>query len=181
LDPVKGALHSLRSLGKAAPHIGPFKLTVLGDGPERQSCQDLTRELGLGELVEFRGMVSHAEALRAMDASDILLQHNVRTADDREECLSLSVLEAMAREVTPIITRSGGMPEAVRHGETGMIVESGDEANMSAAIVELANDPDRCRTMGRAARIDVNRRFNLDRQNQALGQFLRRIGRNDQT
>jgi glycosyltransferase involved in cell wall biosynthesis len=175
LEPVKGVMLSLESVAGAASRMGEFELTILGDGSEMKPCKELVRDLGIEKKVHFRGMVARALVLKEMEKADILIQHNVVTEDGQEECLSLSVLEAMARETPAIVTRSGGMTEAVENGVSGIVVSSGDVVTMADAIVSLARDAGRREKLGRRARARVLKKFDLKVQNLKLAHEISRV------
>ena len=178
VEPVKGVMLSLESVARAARRMGEFELTILGDGSEMTRCKELARDLGIERQVSFRGMVARATVLKEMEMADVLIQHNVATEDGQEECLSLSVLEAMARETPVIVTRSGGMTEAVEDGVSGIVVSSGDVVTMADVIVSLAQDAGRREELGRRARARVLNKFNLDVQNLRLAHELSQVVRN---
>ena len=78
------------------------------------------------------------------------------------ELLGLSVLEAMASATPVVCSAIGGLPEVVRDGETGVLVEPGDVDALREAIDALLRDPARARRMGRAGRALVLERFTWD-------------------
>ncbi|MDJ0927402.1 MAG: glycosyltransferase [Gammaproteobacteria bacterium] len=97
----------------------------------------------------------------------------------RREGLPKTVIESMAVSVPPIVTRSGGSPELVADGDSGLVVPPGDAAALAAAINELAADPDRAQQMGRAARQRLIEHFNLQTsidQHEALFRELAAAG-----
>ncbi len=78
------------------------------------------------------------------------------------ETFSLSAAEGMASGLPVIASRIGGLPELVADRATGRLVEPGDAPELSAAINELWNDPDRCRAMGAAGREWVRTKLGKD-------------------
>lgn len=78
------------------------------------------------------------------------------------EGLPLVVLEAMAHGKPVVATRVGGTPELVADGETGLLVEPGDEDALAGALGELLRDPERARHMGEAGRARVRAEFDAD-------------------
>ena len=68
-------------------------------------------------------------------------------------------LEAMATGRAVIATRMGGIPDIVHDGQTGLLIDAGDESALAAAMDELLSDPSRCRQMGLAGRAVVERDF----------------------
>jgi glycosyltransferase involved in cell wall biosynthesis len=79
------------------------------------------------------------------------------------ELLGLTVLEAMASETPVVASRTGGLPEVVRDGETGFLVEPGNVEELGDRIDRLLRDPALARRMGRTAREVVLDQFTWDR------------------
>jgi glycosyltransferase involved in cell wall biosynthesis len=128
-----------------------------GDGDlERQA-----RELGLGpESIEFRGPVADTAALYR-DADIFLL------TSDWEGTPNV-VLEAMASAMPVVATSVGGVPEIVRHADTGYLVDPADENAIVDAILTLADDDGSRVAMGRRARAYVEERHSVRRLPQVL-------------
>jgi glycosyltransferase involved in cell wall biosynthesis len=78
------------------------------------------------------------------------------------EGISNTILEAMASGLPVLATSVGGNPELVAPGRTGELVPVDDVEAMAQALLQLAADPARARTMGRAGRAEVERRFSLE-------------------
>jgi glycosyltransferase involved in cell wall biosynthesis len=79
-----------------------------------------------------------------------------------EESFGLSALEALSCGVPVVATDVGGVSEVVRDGETGLLTPRDDMAACAVKLAELLFDSERARAMGRAARLDVERRFSRD-------------------
>jgi glycosyltransferase involved in cell wall biosynthesis len=147
-------------------------LEVLGEGRLRAECESLAAELGVANRITFRGQVPAAEVECAMDRADLFVQHSVRASNDAEDGLPYSIIEAAARGLAVVATRSGGIPEAVVDNETGILVEPTDENRMADAMVELSQNPSKRAALGSAGRRRVEQCFNLDRQNPRLHALL---------
>lgn len=172
LVPEKGVRHTIRAFARLARTVPEATLTVIGDGRERQACERLARELGLGDRISFRGMLPRAEVYRQMREADVLVQHNVPSADGVEESVAATLSEASAHGLPVVGTRSGGVPEAVLDGRTGFLVEPGDEAGMAEVVLRLHRDPEAGARMGAAGRAFVEQNFNLEAQNRLLERRL---------
>ena len=79
------------------------------------------------------------------------------------EGLGSAMLEAMAASRAVVGTRAGGIPEAIVHEVTGLLVPTHDDQALASAIVALLNDPDRRRLFGAAGRARVIDEFSVDR------------------
>jgi glycosyltransferase involved in cell wall biosynthesis len=80
----------------------------------------------------------------------------------KREGLPKTVIESMALEIPPIVTDTGGSPELVEQGDSGLVVPPGDAGALAAAITQLATDPRRALAMGRRARARLAERFTLE-------------------
>jgi glycosyltransferase involved in cell wall biosynthesis len=139
--------------------IGAIGL-VAGDaypGEERlaPSLERLRDELGLGERLRLLGFRPDVPAvLAAADA--------VAVPSTRPDPFPNSALEALAAGRPVVASRAGGLPEMVREGETGLLVEPGDIVALASALRTLADDPAAARRMGQAATADAGSRFSLE-------------------
>jgi L-malate glycosyltransferase len=112
----------------------PSTLLLVGDGPDRSTCELLVRELQIQDHVRFLG--KQQELVPILSAADLMLMPS------QSESFGLSALEAMACEVPVISSSVGGLPELQIHGETGYIAEIGDIDRMARYAVELlTNEP----------------------------------------
>jgi glycosyltransferase involved in cell wall biosynthesis len=87
----------------------------------------------------------------------------------------LAALEAMACEVVPIATRTGGVPEVIEDGVSGYLADVGDVDTMARHAIELLNDETRLRVMGKAARAVAQSRFCASRIVPQYEDFYRRV------
>jgi L-malate glycosyltransferase len=122
----------------------PSKLLLVGDGPDRSSCELLVRELGIHEHVRFLG--KQQELVPILSSSDLMLMPS------QSESFGLSALEAMACEVPVISSSVGGLPELQVHGSTGYIAEIGDIDRMARYALELLGNEVKLAMFREAAR-----------------------------
>ena len=111
----------------------PSKLLMIGDGPDRQSAEDLARTLGVYNDIRFLG--------KQEQISEILSIADLFILPSETESFGLSALEAMACSVPLISTNAGGLPEINIEGKTGYLSDVGDvDAMAQHAIYILSND-----------------------------------------
>ncbi len=116
--------------------IIPAKLLMIGDGPERDSAEELCRELQISDNVRFLGKLEAVEEV--LSVADLFLMPS------EKESFGLAALEAMACEVPVISTNTGGLPELNIHGGTGFLSTVGDTEDMTQKalfVLEPANLP----------------------------------------
>lgn len=118
-----------------------ISLDVAGDGPLRDKLIDYVDHLGIAKSVDFLGVVPHDELLYGMEQGKwhLCVLPSITTADGEHEGIPVSLMEAMARKVPVISTRSGSIPELLC-GEAGLIVPPGDAAALAEAITMLMCD-----------------------------------------
>jgi N-acetyl-alpha-D-glucosaminyl L-malate synthase BshA len=110
----------------------PSKLLMIGDGPERQNCERLSRELGIDEEVRFLGKQDAIEELLAI--CDLFV------IPSESESFGLAALEAMACEVPVISSNSGGLPEVNISGVTGFMSDPGNVDEMAENAIKILSD-----------------------------------------
>jgi glycosyltransferase involved in cell wall biosynthesis len=125
----------------------PVRLEIYGVGAE----QAVLERLAEGLDANFNGFVQDPLA-----GLDVLVQPS------RADNLPLSILEAMAAGLPVIGTRTGGIPELVIDGETGLLVEPERPEELAAALDSLAADPERRAELGRRGRERVQEHFSAD-------------------
>jgi glycosyltransferase involved in cell wall biosynthesis len=140
---------------------------VVGDGPDYALVARAT--------AESRGVVrmlgERADALDIMHAADVVCLTSVA------ETLPMSVLEAMSLGRPVIATRVGGVPEAVRDGQTGILVSPGCPSEVATALVSLARDPAGATELGSAGRARQQRSFSEEAMTRAYAALLMDLGR----
>ena len=105
------------------------RLIMVGDGPERSSAEEYTKELGLTDVVDFVGKSN--DVYRILCSSDLFLLPSQR------ESFGLAALEAMAARTPVIATNEGGIPEVVEHEISGYLSAHGDVDAMASHAIEL--------------------------------------------
>jgi glycosyltransferase involved in cell wall biosynthesis len=128
---------------------------VVGDGELRGDLEAYAARLGLAERVVFTGWVREMAPVYA--ALDVVALTSLN------EGTPVTLIEGMAAGRPVVSTAVGGVPDIVAHGETGLLVPSGDADALAEAIVELLRDPARRRALGRAGREAVRTRFAAER------------------
>jgi N-acetyl-alpha-D-glucosaminyl L-malate synthase BshA len=151
--PVKRVRDVVGVYARVAQEV-PSVLVMVGDGPDRVEAEQEARRLGVEQSVHFLGKLESVAPLLA--SADLFLLPSA------SESFGLSALEALATGVPVIGTRTGGIPEVVRDGETGALCAVGDVEGMARAAIDLLRDPERWRAASELAKADARERFSLD-------------------
>jgi glycosyltransferase involved in cell wall biosynthesis len=121
---------------RAVAAVDDVSLLVAGDGPERAGAEALARQLGVDGRVRFLGAQPRATVMELFTAGDAAVMSS------RWENFPHTVVEALAAGAPVLTTDVGGVREAVRDGESGLLVPSGDPAALAAAVRRYLGDPD---------------------------------------
>ena len=154
LIPRKGhqvLIDTLPQVLAAAPRT---RVLLFGQGPLREVLEAQCVERGVAEHVVFAGFRTDLE--RILPCLDLVVHPAFM------EGLGVSLLQAASCGVAIVAARAGGIPEVVRHGESGLLVEPGDAGALAAAILALLQDPERRQALGRGGRALVERCFSLE-------------------
>jgi len=139
-DPVKGLDLLLQALALVPE---PCKLVLIGEGDQTAALQQICRDLGLAERVEFRS-APWGEARVA----DMMWAFDGLVLPSRLEGFPVTIVEAMLAGLPVIATQVGSVAEAVVPGLTGWIVPPENPSALAAAMIELLADPARSTQMG---------------------------------
>ena len=162
LVPHKGADTTIEALALLAPRHPDLHYAIVGQGPYLSALEALARARGVSDRVHFLSDVSDAELPLAYAMADVyvgvsrLVVHGV-------EGFGIALLEASASGKPVVAGRSGGMPDAVRENETGLLVDPEDAESVAAAVGGLLDDPERARALGAAGRRAVETFYNWPR------------------
>ena len=124
-------------------------ILMIGEGPYRSYLENRVKALEIQERVTFIGRIQYADLPRYICAGDLfVMPSRSRLAGLEVEGLGIVYLEASACGLPVIAGDSGGAPDAVIEGQTGLVVDGTSKSEVAAAVVELLLDPDRSRAMG---------------------------------
>jgi phosphatidylinositol alpha-1,6-mannosyltransferase len=167
----KGIDTALQALARLSPRHPDLRYAVVGDGEERQALEDEARGLGVVSRVRFLTEVPDRDLPALYNCAEIYLGVS-RLMEQRVEGFGISLAEASACGIPVIAGRSGGIPAAVRDGETGLLVDAEGVDPVAEAIGRLLDDAGLRARLGAAGRRSVESHYNWDR----VTTDLRRIG-----
>lgn len=134
----------LDALVRALADVPSARAVLVGDGPERPALESLADRLGVADRLVVTGWTDAPS--RWYGTFDVLV------VPSHYEGLPLAILEAMHAGLPVVATDVGSVAEAVRDGETGVVVGTGDQRALTAALARLAGDPQERRRLGDAGR-----------------------------
>ena len=156
LEPGKGYLDLLRALARVFAEMPGASAVFAGHGDIRAAAQ-IAAELEISDKVHFTGWLSH-DSMRAE-----YRRASVFCLPSYSEGLPMAVLEAMSHSLPVVVTPVGGVPDLIHPGVNGLLVKAGDVVAMASAIVGLLQDSELRTSLGKAARLTVERFYRSDR------------------
>jgi glycosyltransferase involved in cell wall biosynthesis len=165
--PEKGHRLLIDAFRGLAERARDARLILVGDGPERAAAERRVADAGLSRRVVFTGGMA--------DVRPVLAAADVAVLASRTETFPLAMLEALAMEVPVAAFAVGGIPEAVRPWETGLLVPPGDAARLAEALRYLRDHEEERQWLGRAGRELVLRDFAESRMVERTAAVLREV------
>lgn len=170
LVPAKGQHVLIAAVEQLAREGRDVFLRLVGDGPDRQSLEQLVQRNQLGPNVRFEGAVNQEHIRRFYETADVFALASFA------EGIPVVLMEAMAMEVPCVATRITGIPELVRDGIDGLLVSPSDQEELARALARLMDDRELRLRLGRQGRARVLSHYDLRRNVQRLGEvFIRRL------
>lgn len=168
--PKKDHAGLLAALERVRARVPEVLLLLIGTGP---------LEVELRRVVQQRGLTDHVRFLGSRDdVPELLPALDVFVLSSRFEGLPISMLEAMAAEVACVVTRVGGIPEAITDGQHGRLVPPGDPEQLAGALVEVLEDDALRARLAAAGRQRVTASFSIDRAVQRTRSLYHTLLRN---
>jgi phosphatidylinositol alpha-1,6-mannosyltransferase len=173
LMPRKGQDMLLRALPAVRATVPDAALLLVGGGPLRGDLERYVDRAGLREHVVLTGSVPAAELPSYYGAGDVFaMPCRTRWGGADVEGLGMVYLEAAACGLPVVAGASGGAPDAVRDGDTGVVVDGTSVSAIADAAARLLSDPAHARAMGERGRAWVEREWSWDRSVALLREWL---------
>jgi glycosyltransferase involved in cell wall biosynthesis len=167
LRPEKNHELFLRAAALARTALPAARFLVIGDGALRGQLETLASELGIGDAVHFLGTRN--------DIPELLSLVDVLVLSSHMEANPVSILEGLACEKTVVATRVGSIPETVKHGTNGYLVDPGDAQGMADRLVAVMSDAALAHNLGQAGRRLVVADWSLERMVEGYEQLIEQV------
>lgn len=157
----KGVEYLIAAISKI-PKSLDVRLTIVGEGPLRETLVNVVKSLGLTKKIHLAGKINDRELDRLYRLSDVFVLPSVHDVWGETEGLGVVLLEAMAHRKPVVATRVGGIVDIVKPGETGLLVEEKNSAALADAIIELLTNPKRAAQLARSGEQYARKHFGWD-------------------
>jgi glycosyltransferase involved in cell wall biosynthesis len=146
LQPVYAPQILLEAISIATKKNFKLTLDMYGEGELRDNLQELAVKLNISDIVSFKGWINNEILYDLYPNYDIMIMPSL------SESFGVAALEASSAGLPVIASNIGGVPEVVKDGVTGILVEPGDPEKLAEAILKLASDVELRKKMGNAGR-----------------------------
>jgi glycosyltransferase involved in cell wall biosynthesis len=157
LIPRKGHVYLLQAVSSMLKQNRKVRLILTGEGPLKEKLEVLSERLGIGENIIFTGKIRYQQLYQLLNFIDIYVFPSL------SELFPFAILEAMAAAKPIVATNVGGISEAIKNEENGLLVPPKDARKLAEAIKSLIDNPQRALAIGNEARETIKKFFNMDR------------------
>jgi glycosyltransferase involved in cell wall biosynthesis len=163
LLPKKGHLYLISACHILKQQGINFYCTVIGSGYEESALRQQIQTLGLQEQVELQGARPNYEIKQAYQQHDIFVLPSVITSLGDRDGIPVVLMEAGACGLPLISTQVSGIPELVRHNQTGWLVPPRNAPALAQAITTLATKPELCAQLSQNARKLIETEYSVEK------------------
>lgn len=149
----KGVQYLISAMPKILKEFPKVKLVVIGEGAQKDRLKQLNKKLKLQKSITFMGFVK--------DIEDEMAKFDLYVQASLSESFGLAIVQAMGLGIPVVATNTGGIPEVVTTGKSGILVEAGNPRALAEAIIELLRDESKAKEMGKLAAEEAKIKFNL--------------------
>ena len=157
----KGTEVLLEALARVSPKLH-WRLVHVGGGALQERLQRLAHNLGIHQRIEWRGALTQDKLLLEYRNADIFALASRVARDGDRDGLPNVLMEAQSQALACVATRVSAIPELVRDGQTGLLVEERDPVAFAGALEALITNPARRRALGQAGQARVAESFGVD-------------------
>ena len=153
---LEDLFEAVKILKNQSLELGVWNLVIYGTGPLEEKLKKMAKDLNIVEKIEWRGFVSYGKVPQALSKIDIFVYPSWHEGFGR------SIMEALAMEKAVIATKVGGIPDLIKDGDTGFLVEPHNSEALALKIKELLNNKELREKLGKAGREWVSKNFEWD-------------------
>ena len=179
LEEKKGHEYLIKAFVKVVEEFPGAKLKIVGGGPLQKELAALVREEHLEGVVELLGARGQNEIPGLVAVADVGALTSVTARDGDREGTPVFLMEAQAMGLPVVSSNHSGIPEVVRDGETGLLVEEKSILGIAEALKKLLRDPELQRKMGQEGRKHIERHFSTDAWKNNLNSIYKNLTKND--
>jgi len=175
LHKKKGFRYLLKAFKKVVDRYPSARLTIVGEGAERDTLTKLISALNLKKSVRLEGIVNHSRMSALLNEADIFCLPSITTKEGNQEGIPNAIKEAMATGLPVVSTLHGGIPELVGDESEGLLVPEKSVQLLAEKLMYLIENPTVRREMGQRGRSKVENYFDSSKQVRKLEAIYREL------
>jgi len=168
----KAPYYTILAFKEVVGHYPDVKLLLAGDGVLLNTCKNLVNHLGLKENIHFLGVITPEEYQGILKESLAFVQHSITADNGDMEGTPLAVLEASAAGLPVISTLHAGIPDVIKHKETGLLCEEHDVHAMAENMMSLLKHNSLAKSLGNSGKNFVLKNFSIEQHITKLDETL---------
>lgn len=153
LNEQKGMQYLIQAMSRVLREFPRTELMIIGQGSYKTKLEKLIKRMKLASKIKLTGFVK--DVYDELEKVDIYVQPSV------SESFGLAILQAMSMGLPIVATNTGGIPEVVTSGKTGILVEAKKPEALASGLLELLRDHKKAQKMGKLGAEDAKIKFNL--------------------
>lgn len=171
----KGFDRLIDAMPRLLSSVPQARVMIAGEGPLEEELRRRAAAAGVAGSLHLLGAVSHADTPRYYGAADVVAVPSVHGPRGNVDGLPNVLLEALASGRPVVASRVAGIPDVVRSGDNGILVEEGDAEGLGEALGRLLCRPERRRSLGAAARRRAEVELGWDRIAERFERLYERV------
>ena len=162
LTEKKGIADGIEAVARLRQNGIDVRYRIVGEGHLRSALEDQVKALDLQDHVHMPGLMKHDDIMWEFESADIFLAPSVTSHEGDQDAPVNTLKEAMALGVPVVATDHGGIPELVKHEETGLLAPEHAPDMLATHVARYVQNPDLVNRLLVAARDEVESRWSLE-------------------
>ena len=176
---LKGTDYLIKALPKVLLRFPQTKALIIGSGPQKSYLLNLAKELHIKDSVVFIGQIPHSQMAKYYSLADVFVLPSITNKMGETEGFGVVLLEAMACGLPVIGSDTGGIPDIIKDGETGLLFRQKDSPDLANQIIKLLTDGDLGKKMVANARNLIETQFSWEIVAERFMEVYHGVIRND--
>jgi colanic acid/amylovoran biosynthesis glycosyltransferase len=164
----KGIEYAIRAIAKLKDYRPKIEYLIIGDGPLKVPLENLVKKLEVSGIVTFLGWQNGDEIINTLSRSNLLVLPSITSSNGDREGIPVVLMEAMAMGLPVISTYHSGIPELIKDGVSGFLLDEGDVDGLAQKLMEFVDNPKIWESLGREGRKQVENIYNIHILNDCL-------------
>ena len=147
-------------------------LYLAGDGPLKETCENIVKQLKLENNITFLGIIKPETFRSYLSKVFGFVQHSIRAKNGDMEGTPLAVLESSISGLPVVSTFHAGIPDVIKNNETGLLSQEHDVEAMTANMIKIFNDRKGAMEMGQKGKVNIHINYSISKHIDSLDRII---------